>query len=186
MNLDKLVQEIRGEGQKEINSLRKESELMLAEIDKEKQEQLNLLSQEKEKELIKEKEKALSDYQKEKEFQFNMELLRLKKKLIKEAVSFSQKEAKKLSISEKKEILQKKLKEIKNHLNGDYSVSVSQGSQLNDIFNNVSVKEKELGFNDGFIVENNKFFFNVSLDNLIDEISEKENDFFAQILFKKE
>ncbi len=187
MELERIVNEIKREAGKEIESLKKDHRLELERIDREGEEKLKKLQKEEEKRLNEEKRKALSDYQKDKEFQLKMDLLKLKKILFSEAVLKVKRRAQEFPSFKKKEILGRKAESAKKNLENDCLIIFPYGKrdELSGIFKDFPserIKEKEIGFNDGFLVESDKSVFKTSLNDLIDEATEKEN---VGLLFQK-
>ena len=190
MSLEKLLDKVEKDAQKEIEALRKEHSLVLEKIDSEGKEKVEELKKEKEEELEKERKKILADYEKEKEFQLKMELLEMKRNILEDAASSVKKEIEKIDLSRKKEIFRKKAKEAEKMNGKKFLVFVSSGKkkEMEDVFEGVpkeNVVEKKIGEKEGFVIEGQNFVFKVTLPAIVDEAIEKEKDFFAGLLFKR-
>jgi hypothetical protein len=181
MELEKLLEKIKQETEKEELSLKKEHDLEIEKINQEKQTKLDSLKQVKEKELETEKEKLVFDYRKNRKFQLEMELLEMKREIIKEKADLIKEKAGGLEIAEKRKIFNTKLEQVKDY--PGLQVFVSPGTK-GELFSWGDVEEKDIGFKDGFIAETDKVFLEVSLDSLINEALKNDYGFLAQVLFK--
>jgi vacuolar-type H+-ATPase subunit E/Vma4 len=190
MELEKLLKKIEEDGREEINSLKKENDVLMRKIKKEGEEKLTEIKDRKEVETEKERKRLLEEHEKEKEFLLKMEILELKKKTLSEASLFCKEEIKKLPASLKKEIFKKRIASFEKFLNEHCLVFVpsSKKKDFVDIFKKVPEKniiEKGKIADDGFIVEGKRFVLKVSLSDVVDKIVEKEEGLFAEILFSK-
>ncbi len=190
MSLEKLLGKVEEDAKKEIEALKKESAVELEKMDVEKKQQMEELRKDKEKELDSEREKVLLDYEKEKEFQLNMELLKTKKQLLEEASLAAKKSVGDSAKEQKHEMLRKKVQEVEGVIGEKSLVFVASGKkrEMSGIFQGVPVEniiEKGNVKNDSFVIEGKKFVFRVSLDEIVDQLIQKEKDFFANLLFKK-
>ncbi len=190
MSLEKLLNKIKEDAEKEKESLKKKSGLEMEKMDKEGEKRIDFLRQEKEKDLAEERKKMLVDYRKEKTFEMNMKLLELRRDLMEESIFKVKEKVSGLPALEKKDLLKKGLKKVEGRIGRDCLVSVPSGKkqELADIFKEFSdkeVMEKDIGFSDGFSIETDKIVFKASLSGFIDEAIEKEKDFFSRLLFKQ-
>ncbi len=187
MQLEKLINQIKKETQKEIETLKQEHDSVLEKINRKQEKEIKEIEKQQEKKTDKHRKKILMNYQKDTEFQIKMQALKLKKELISQAISQAKQQANNFSIEQKKKIFKDKIDEINKYLKDDYIVFVpkSKKNDFNGIVDLNKVQEKELNFSNGFVIENDKIIFEVSLDSLIDELIEKDNDYFANVLFKK-
>ncbi len=190
MSLEKLLSKVEEDAKKETDTLKKESIVELGKMDAEKKQKMEELRKKKEEELEAEREKTLLDYEKEKEFQLNMELLKTKKELLEEAASSAKKSVGDSAKEQKQEMLRKKVKEVEEVIGEKCLVFVAPGKkqEMLDIFQGIpanNIVEKSSIENDSFIIEGKRFVFRVSLDEIVDQVIEKEKDFFARLLFKK-
>ncbi len=188
MSLEKLLKKIEEDGREEINSLKKEHGILMEKIEKEGKEKIKEIKDRKEEELKKERKRLLEEHEKEKEFLSKMEILRLKKKTLEEASSFCKEEIKKLPVSSKKEIFEKRIEGFEKFLDENCLVFVppSKKKDFIEIFKGVPEKniiEKGKVIDDGFIVEGKRFVLKVSLSDVVDEIVEKEEGLFSNLLF---
>jgi len=190
MSLENLLNQIKKEANEEIDSLEKGGSSDLAEIDRQGEEGINLLRDKKEKDLSEEKEKILTNYEKEKDFEMGMEVLTFKKEIMKKAISKIKEIAKDLSVHQKKEIFRKKIEEIKGKIKGDCLVFVphNRKNEFSDLFKEIGqekIRKKELGFEDGFVIESSEFILGVDLSGLVDQMIEKEKEFFFPLLLNR-
>lgn len=190
MKLEKLLSKIEEDTKEEIDSLQKQQKIDLKKIEEKEKQRLLKVKEDLEKKLAKEREKVLEDYRKDKEFSYEMELLVLKRRLLEETKLQTKESIKDFSFSQKKEILQKKLLEnITFSEDKKFTVFVPTGKkkEFASIFNEVSdenIKEKKMD-EDGFVIEGERFVYDVNLSLIVDEVVEKESDFFARLLFKE-
>ncbi len=188
MSLDKILNEIKKDTEKEIEELEKKHSLELKKLDKKKQKELDSLKNKREEELNEAKKRALADYEEGKRFESEMKILNLKNNLLEEAALGLKEEMKSFSASEKKDIFERELDRFDKYLSESFTVSVPLGKKEEylDLFNEkAEIQEKEIGHDDGFIIESDKFLFSVNLSDLIDQAIEKEKDYFIKILFQK-
>ncbi len=190
MKLEKLLSKIEEDTKEEITDLQEQYKLKRKKIDEDGKERIEKLEKELEEKFKKEKEKALEDYRKEREFAHQMELLSLKKKLLEEAKEATKKDTRELSLEKKKEILEKKLSEnmsISEDMKFTVFVPEYKKKDFVSIFSDIdseNIKERKMN-EDGFIVEGERFVYEVSLPLIVDEIVEKESELFARLLFKE-
>jgi vacuolar-type H+-ATPase subunit E/Vma4 len=188
MSLENILDQIKQEAEQEINLLEKEADLAIKQIDQENQKQIDCLTKENEKKLTLEKEKRINNYLKEKQFQAEMEILKLKNQLVSQAAGKIKQKLKEKPEQEIKEILKKEVDKINKIDKKDCFVwlPVNKKNLYIDLFKeipNEKIIEKQLDFDQGFIVENNKFVLKVDLAELIDEKILEEKQLFFHLLF---
>lgn len=190
MKLEKILSKIDEETDREIEDLQSQHKLNIKKINEKEEKEIKDLEEKLEEKIKEANKKILEDYRKEREFAYEMELLSLKKKLLKDAKDAAKKEVKELSFSDKKEIFQKKLNESMD-FNEDleFTILVPTGgkSDFSEIFTNIdndSIKERKMD-EDGFIIEGERFVYDVNLSLIVDEAVERESDVFARLLFKE-
>lgn len=190
MSLEKLLKKIEEDGKEEINSLKKAHDDLMEKTEKEGEKRLKEIESKKEKELEREKRRLLEEHEKEKDFLLKMDILKLKKKVLSEASFFCKEEIQQLSTSAKKEIFRKRITRFEEFLDENCLIFVppSKKKDLVEIFNKVPEKniiEKQKVEEDSFVVEGKGFVLKVSLPDVVDEIIEKEEGLFSEILFSK-
>lgn len=183
--LEKLLAKIEEDGEKEIDSLEKDAALEKEKIKKEGEGELERIKKEEEEKLEREKKRVVSDYYRNKEFQLNMELLSLKSRLLEQAKKAAQEEANNLSVEEKKRIFQRVLEE--QSLPEDDTAVVYVKPSLKSVFSDIFEEDKmvEKDISSDFVIEGEKFVLEVSLPTAVEEVIEKDSDFFVRLLFKK-
>ena len=188
MSLENILDQIKQETEQEISLLEKEADLVIKQIDQEKQNQIDCLIKENEKKLVLEKEKRINNYLKEKQFQAEMEILKLKNQLVNQAAEKVKQKLKEKPEQEIKQILKKEINKINKVDKKDCFVwlPINKKNLWLDLFKEIpseKIVEKQLDFDQGFIVENNKFVFRVDIAELIDEKILEEKQLFFHLLF---
>ncbi len=187
MEIEKLLQEIKKEGEKEKKEIRKEYELILDKIREEGEAEIKSLTEKEEEVLEKEKDRLLSECKDKEEFNARMRLLDRKKNLFSLAIKKAKGGAFSLSDKEKKEIY---LREIESIDIGEEDLIIKVPPKKQDYFSEILQKingkireEDTLVFEDGFIIEGPKFLLEVTLSGIVEQKIEDEKDYFANILF---
>ncbi len=190
MKLEKLIRKIEEDAEKEIESLSEKHKLDIVRINEAGEEELEKVKQNEEERLKRERKRVIDDYRKEKEFECKMKLLSLSRELLEDVKEEIKKDASNFPLKKKKEILQKKLQESSVlEQKEDFVVFVPQNKkkEFASIFTGVGsedIREKKME-DDAFVIEGERFVYNVSLPLVIDEVVEENIDFFARLLFKE-
>ncbi len=188
MEIEKLLQEIKKEGEKEKESARKEYELMFDKIDKEKEAEIEALVEREENLLEKEKERLLAEYKEKEKFNARMRLLGIKKNLLYLATERAKNAAFALSDKEKKKIYSKEIESVDIGKEEKLVIKIPLGKRdfFAEVFGKIEGEIREEGdlvFEDGFVIEGSRFIFEVTLGGIIEQQIEDEKDYFANILF---
>lgn len=191
MTIEDLISQIKKAAEKEIEMLKKEHNLDIQKIDKGAERRIAEKKKQLDSELEKEKKERIVRYSEEKEFLLRMEKLAFKEKLINKILAKTKDNLKKLFFEDKRKIYEKKIDEIKNLVNEKFTAFAPKG-KINEVKNlldksglgNVIVLEKDLGFEDGFILEGEKLLFELTLEGIFEELAVKEKGYFSSLLFK--
>ncbi len=184
-SLNSIILEIEKEAEIKKEELIKKHRLELEKMQRENQKEIAFLEKEMNEEIEKEKKKTIENYKGKKEFEHKMNVLSLKESLIREAVSMAKEKIRGYSFEERKVFYLKKIKELTNFsLSGKVFVPEGKSLEIRNLFqDNIEVIEKPLKTEDGFIVEGEKFSFEVSISSVIDEIVLKNKNILLS-LFK--
>lgn len=177
MSVKLLTDQIWKEAEKEKESLRKSLNGEIGRIDRIYQEKIKAVEKNLRIDLEKEKEKEISSYKERKDFELKMERLLLKEELLNKAVSKIKKDFSGLPL---KEVYKKKLAELKSLSPVKVIVPLGEASLFKEIFPGIKIEEGSI--KNGFIVEGEKFFFEVSIDLIIDETVSNEKGYFSSLL----
>lgn len=185
-SLNSIIFEIEKEAEKRKEELRNSYSVEIKKIEEDFQREISLLEKDKEKKVEREKENLITTYREEKEFELKMYKLSLKEKFLNEAVLKIKENIKNYPFEKKKNIYLKKIEELKRYLlAGKVFAKKGEGSDIKKLFNSdIEIIEKELEIEDGFIIEGERFSFEVSVSSIIDEIILNNKDILLS-LFKQ-
>lgn len=189
MALQDLVKKVEISTREEIEKLEKESSLKKEEIDKRFEKEIGNIEKETEEEIADLKEKELERVQKEAKHKFEMKILLEKNRMLTESLERLKEELKNSSIEEKKEIIRKEFETIKPFIGEGVVIHIPKGkkemtSLLKEIgASEMEIIEKDLPFEDGFLIKGEDFFVEISLEKIIDEILQENKEHFTKELF---
>ncbi len=190
MKLEKILKKIEEDTEKEIRDLKESHAQRIKKIDEEREKLLNERKEEKERLLTRERNLLLEEHKKEVKFSFKMSLLKKKRSLLETAIDDAKKDIKKISSLQKKELFEKRVKRVEKILDEKCLVFISPGmkKEIGKIFRGIPEKniiERKEEKENGFTIEGKRFILMITLENIVDEVVEKNQEIFSYILFEK-
>ncbi len=190
MPLEDLLAKVKEDKTKEEIKLKKDHQNDLDLWHKRKKQELESLKQELEQELKHKKEDLLKKKEREQLFCLKMERLEIKKSLLSNAKKQVLARLENLPFDKKKEIYLKRIKKEQGIINQAEEVIAPYSKKQEIVFIleeagiNKEVKEGEIKAKEGFLVKGDKWFFSITLEEILDKHINQNKKRLIDILFK--
>ncbi|MDD2913203.1 MAG: hypothetical protein PHH17_01020 [Candidatus Pacebacteria bacterium] len=169
-SLSPIIIQIEEETKKRKEELKKNFEKEIRELDEKMNKEEKDLLKKNSAQIEKEKRAILEKYKEEKEFQLKMECLSLKEKLITSAILEIKESLKKAPFDVRKKAYEKKINKLEELISFENVFApLSKKEEIQNLLPKAKVTEKSLGIEDGFLVEGEKYSFEVSISSIVDE-----------------
>ncbi len=187
MALQDLIEKIKLSTHEEIEKLEKENSLEIKELVKNFEKEHKELTEENDKNLREKKDKLLEKIRKEKEHQFEMKILKEKNEMLEKAFDKIIKDTLSLEWDEKRKIIKKEAEKTKPFITKQTVIQVPS-KEITEILKEVGISqseivEKELPFDDGFVIKDKGFNVTISLKEIVKEQLENSKEEFSRIIF---